>query len=320
MQSAFIIRNMESTPEPQFPKMAATAKRRYRNCTNCKSRMPSITYDSHTLCTKCRKQVCDITLACEECRDWSLSRRQVFVDYNNSLRLKRESKQRQLRLASAYASDQSVYDTDTDVPINEPSVPVQNVHADRLNLGQQKCLISDELVVSAGTSAETNTPNFLSLITGEGIDKVVLSLLARITDLEATRGLQPPVQNQQTTNENTQQAVISPDVCQPAVQIQSSNNNHNQQGVILPNAYQPSVESQSIGSAINQHSFILPNIGQPSAQTGSQISQQGLILPNVGQPIFANTDTAGVSPPLHCFLTQFNRFSDYPQHRHLTNR
>ena len=191
-----------------------------------------------------------------------------------------------------------MYDTDTDVPINEPSVPVQNVHVDRLNLGGQKCLISDELVVSA----ETNTSNFLSLTTGEGIDKVVLSLLARITDLEATRGLQPPVQNQQITNEDTQQAVISPNVCQPAVQIQSSNNNPSQQGVILPNAYQPSVESQSIGSAINQHSFILPNICQPSAQTESQISQQGLILPNVGQPIFANTDTAGVSAPPPLFL------------------
>ena len=149
---------------------------------------------------------------------------------------------------------------------------------------------------------------------------MVLSLLARITDLEATRGLQPPVQNQQITNENTQQAVISPNVCQPAVQIQSTNNNPSQQGVILPNAYRPSVESQSVGSAINQHSFILPNICQPSAQTGSQISQQGLILPNVGQPIFANADTAGSPPPLHCFLTQFNRFSDYPQHRHLTTR
>ena len=296
MQSAFIIRNMDSTPEPQSPKMAATAKRRYRKCTNCTSRMSSITYDNHTLCTKCRKQVCDITLVCEECRDWPLSQRQVFVYYNNSLRLKRESKRRQLRLASAYASDQSVYDTDTDVPINEPSVPVQNVHVDRLNLGQQKCLISDELVVSAGTSTETNTSNFLSLTTGEGIDKVVLSLLARITDLEATRGLQ------QITNKNTQQAVISPNVCQPAVQIQSTNNNPSQQCVILPNAYQPSVESQSIGSAINQHSFILPNICQPSAQTGSQFSQQGLILPNVGQPIFANADTAGVSAPPPLFL------------------
>ena len=320
MQSAFIIRNMDSTPEPQSPKMAATAKRRYRKCTNCTSRMPSITYDNHTLCIKCRKQVCHITLVCEECRDWPLSQRQVFVEYNNSLRLKRESKQRQLRLAATYASDQFVYDTDTDVPINEPSVPVQNVHVDKLNLGQQKCLISDEIVVCAGTSTETNTSNFLSLTTGEGFDKVVLSLLARITNLEATRGLQPPVHNQQITNENTQQAVISPNVCQPAVQIQSTDNNPSQQGVILPNACQPSVENQSIGSAINQHSFILPNICQPSAQTGSQISQQGLILPNVCQPIFANADAAGSPPPLHCFLTQFNRFSDYPQHRHLTTR
>ena len=319
MQSAFIIRNMDSTPEPQSPNMAATAKRRYRKCIHCTSRMPSITYDNHTICTKCRKQVCDITLVCAECRDWPLSKRQISVDYNNSLRVKRESKQRQLRLAAAYALDQSVYETDTDVPVDEPSVPVQNVHVDRLNLGQQKCLISEEMVVSAGSSTETETSNFLSLTTGEGIDKVVLSLLARITDLEATRGLQPQVQNQQITNENNQQAVISPNVCQPAVQSHSTGSNLNQQGVILPNVCQPSVENQSIGSAINQQSFILP-VCQPSAQTGSQISQQGLILPNVCQPIFTNAEAAGVSAPLHCFLTQFNRFSDYPQHLYLTTR
>ena len=157
----------------------------------------------------------------------------------------------------------------------------------------------------------------MSLTTGEGIDKVVLSLLARITDLESTRGLQPPVQNQQIANENNQQAVISPNVCQPAVQSQSTGSNLSQQGVILPNVCQPSVENQSIGSAINQQSFILPNVCQPSAQTGSEISQQGLILPNVCQPIFTNAEAAGVSAPLHCFLTQFNRFSDSPQRLYL---
>ena len=244
-----------------------------------------------------------MTLVCAECRDWPISKRQVFVDYSNSLRVKRESKQRQLRLAAAYASDQSVYETDTDLPVDEPSVPVQNVHVDRLNLGQQKCLVSEEIVVSAGPSTETETSGFLSLTTGEGIDKVVLSLLARITDLEATRGLQPPVQNQQITNENNQQAVISPNVCQPAVQSQSTGSNLNQQGVILPNVCQPSVENQSIGSAINQQSFILPNVCQPSAQTGSEIRQQGLILPNVCQPIFTNAEAAGVSAPPPLFLT-----------------
>ena len=203
------------------------------------------------------------------------------MNYNNSLRIKRESKQRQARLAADYASDQSVYEMDTDVPVDEPSVPVQNVHIDRLNLGQQECLISEEIIVSAGPSMETDTSQFLSLPTGEGLDKLVLSLLARITDLESTRGLQPPVQNQPITNEISQQAVISPNVCQLSVQSQSAGSKVSQQGFILPNVCQPSVENQSVGSGISQQSFILPNVCQPSAQAGSEISQQGVILPNV---------------------------------------
>ena len=105
MKSAFVIRNMDSTPEPPSPNMAAAAKRRFRKCTNCTSRMPSIMYDNHTLCIKCRKQVCDMSVVCEECRDWPITKRQVFVNYSNSLRVKRESKQHQARLAADYASD-----------------------------------------------------------------------------------------------------------------------------------------------------------------------------------------------------------------------
>ena len=146
MQSAFTIRNMDSTHEPPSPNMAAAApaKRKFRKCTNCTSRMPSFSYDNHTLCTRCRNQVCDMQLVCEECRDWPITKRKVFVNYNNKLRTKREYKQRQARLAGA-ASDQSVYETDTDVPLDEPSVPVPDVHLDDLNLGQQQCLISEEV-------------------------------------------------------------------------------------------------------------------------------------------------------------------------------
>ena len=302
MQSAFIIRNMDSTPEPPSPNMAAPAKRRFRKCTNCTSRMPSITYDNHTLCIKCRKQVCDMTIVCEECRDWPITKRQVFVDYSNSLRIKRESKQRQARLAAAYASDQSVYETDTDVPVDEPSVPVQNVHVDSLNLGQQECLISEEVIVSAGPSTETATSQFLSLPTGEGLDKLVLSLLTRITDLESTRGLQPPVQNQPIANKISHQGAILPNVCQPSVQSQSAGSRLSQQGVILPNVCQTSVQNRSVGSGISQQSFILPNVCQPSVQARSEISQPGVILPNVCQPVFTNTEVTGVTAPPPLFL------------------
>ena len=89
--------------------------------------MPSFDFDNHTLCTKCRNQVCDLELVCDECRDWPLPKRKVFVNYNRSLKARREYKKRKASLVGA-ASDQSVYDTDTDVPLDEPSVPVQNIH------------------------------------------------------------------------------------------------------------------------------------------------------------------------------------------------
>ena len=189
MQSAFTIRNMDSTPEPPSPNMAAAApnKRKLRKCTNCTSHMHSFFYDKHTLCTKCRNQVCDMQLVCEECRDWPDTKRKIFVNYNHKLRIKRESKQRQARLASA-ASDQSVYDTDTDVPLDEPSVPVPDMHLENFNLGQQQCLISEEVVVSAGPSTETATSDLLLIPPGSDLDKLAFTVLARLSDLQSARG------------------------------------------------------------------------------------------------------------------------------------
>ena len=274
MQSAFTIRNMDSTPEPPSPNMAAAdpKQRKLQKCTNCTARMPSFFYDNHTLCTKCRNQVCDMQLVCDECRDWPVTKRKIFVNYNHKLRTKRESKRRQARLASA-ASDQSVCDTDTDVPLEEPSVPVQDIHLDELNLGQEQCLTSEEVVVSAGTSAETNSTNLLLLPPGSDLDKLAFTVLSRLSDLQSARGPQTPVQSQSMPTGLSQQALILPNVCQPSVQ------------------------SLSTGSTISQQGLILPNVCQPSVQAESVISQPGVILPNVCQSIFTNNEIEGVTAP-----------------------
>ena len=128
-------------------------------------------------------------LVCDECRDWPLQKRRVFVNYNNSLRTKREYKQRQARLAGA-SSDQSVCDTDTDVPLDEPSVPVQNVHFD--SLGQQQCLVSEEVVVSAGPSTEVAPSDVLLLPAGDSLDKLAASIFFRLSDLQSARPPPPP--------------------------------------------------------------------------------------------------------------------------------
>ena len=218
MQSSFSVRNMDSTPELPSPNMAAAApaKRKFRKCLHCPSRMPSFDFDNHTLCTKCRNQVCDLELVCDECRDWPLPKRKVFVNYNNSLRARREHKQRKARLAGA-ASDQSVYDTDTDVPLDEPSVPVQNVHFD--SVGQQQCLVSEEVVVSSAPSTEVAQSDVLLLSSGDGLDKLAASIFSRLSDLQSARGHPPPppVQSHSVGSGISQPSVILPSVCQPGV-------------------------------------------------------------------------------------------------------
>ena len=151
--------------------------------------MPSFDFDNHTLCTKCRNQVCDLELVCDECRDWPLPKRKVFVNYNNSLRARREYKKRKARLAGA-ASDQSVYDTDTDVPLDEPSVPMQNVHFD--SVGQQQCLVSEEVVVSSAPSTEVAQSDVLLLSSGDGLDKLAASIFSRLSDLQSAKAPPPP--------------------------------------------------------------------------------------------------------------------------------
>ena len=197
------------------------------------------------------------------------SETQGVVNYNNSLRVKREYKQRQARLAGA-ASDQSVCVTDTDVPLDEPSVPVQNVHFD--SLGQQQCLVSEEVVVSAGPSTEVAPSDVLLLPARDSLDKLAASIFSRLSNLQSARGPHPPVQS------NSVGSGIS------------------QQGVILPNVCQPSVQSHSVGSGISQPGVILPNVCQPVFADAdfAGVAASPQLFPNTVQPVF-RLPTAPVS-------------------------
>ena len=177
MQSSFSVREMDSASEPPSPKMAAAAltKRKFQTCLRCPIRMPSFDFDNHTLYITCRGQVCDLEIFCDECHDWPLSKRKVFVNYNRGLKTRREYKKRKARLSgAARSSDQSVYDTDTDVPLDEPSVPVQNVQLE--SVGSQECLVSQECVVSEAPSTEVAQSDVLLLSSGDGLEKLASSL------------------------------------------------------------------------------------------------------------------------------------------------
>ena len=118
---------LESTDRPPTPMATVSDGGKFHDCANFTSRMPSIVFDAHTLCIGCKDQVCNMSVHCYECRpgrthiDWRFSN-------NRTLKARRDSEvRRKARLGAAQSqSDQSVCNTDTDVPsINEPIPSVQ---------------------------------------------------------------------------------------------------------------------------------------------------------------------------------------------------
>ena len=192
MQSSFHVFDVDSTTEPPSPMAAAASdKRKYRICSNCTSRMPSIDFDAHTLCIGCRHQVCDLTVHCDECRNWTETYRAAFVKYNRTLKAKRDSKdRRKARLSAAQSpSDQSVYDTDTEVPSIDEPLPSVQVQSDNV-----ECVVSQECVVSEAPSTEASLSEVLYVTSGDRFEQLASSLLSQMREL-SDRGLHPPVQS-----------------------------------------------------------------------------------------------------------------------------
>ena len=185
---------MDSASEPPSPMAAAASdKRKFRTCLHCTGRMPSIDFDTHTSCIGCRNQVCDLNVHCHECRDWPDSKRAAFVKYNRTLKAERDYKaRRKARLSgAARSSDQSVYDTDTDVPsIDEPSVPVKDVNLD--SVVSQECVVSQEFVVSeSGGLSGVGPSEILYVTSGDSLEQLASSILSKMNELQSDRGRLP---------------------------------------------------------------------------------------------------------------------------------
>ena len=94
------------------------------------------------------------------------------------------------------------------MPLEEPSVPVQDIDLDQLNIGQQQCLTSEEVVISAGTSTDTDSTNLLVLPPGSDLDKLAFTVLSRLRDLQSVKASQTTIQSQSMPAGLSQQALI----------------------------------------------------------------------------------------------------------------
>ena len=198
---------MDSASEPPSPMAAAASdKRKFRTCSNCTGRMPSIDFDTHTLCIGCRNQVCDLNVHCDECRDWPDTKRAAFVKYNRTLKAKSDYKaRRKARLSAARSSDQSVYDTNTDVPsIDEPSVPVKDANLDCV--GSQECVVSE-----SGGLSEAGPSEVLYVTSGDSLEQLASCILFKMNELQSDRGRLPPVQSHSIVGSGSRPIVAATD-------------------------------------------------------------------------------------------------------------
>ena len=184
--------------------------------------MPSLDFDAHTLCIGCRHQVCDLTVYCDECRNWSDTYRSAFVKYNRTLKAKRDYKgRRRARLGAAQSpSDQSVCDTDTEVPSLDEPFPSVQVQSDNV-----ECVVSQECVVS-----EAGLSDILYVTSCDRFEQLASSLLSKMSELQSDRGRHPPVQSHSIVGSGSRPIVAATDYLGVSAPLQ---------GVHLSNSINP---------------------------------------------------------------------------------
>ena len=115
------------------------------------------------------------------------------------------------------------------MPLDEPSVPVQNVHFE--SVGSQQCLVSQECVVSEAPSTEVAQSDVLLLSSGDGLETLASSLFfSKFSDFQSERGCPPPVQSHSVVGSVIQPSVADTDFVGVSAPPQ---------GVYLSNPVQP---------------------------------------------------------------------------------
>ena len=112
------------------------SKVQVRSCLTCTNRLSDLCYDTHTLCEKCRYQVCGYNSFCDECRSWSNDFRRMYVKHQRTLYQKPVSKGK-ARAKSPPVADDSASNISIESHVSVPVVI--------LPLDSQSVNIDDEL-------------------------------------------------------------------------------------------------------------------------------------------------------------------------------
>ena len=128
-----------------------STKVQVRTCLTCTTRLSELCYDTHTLCEKCRGQVCGYDSFCDECRLWTKEFRRMYMKHQRTLHQKRVSKGN----AKAKAKSPPVVDDAASNVSMESHVSLPVVI---LPLDPQSVDADDNLTLSASTPIAPEKP------------------------------------------------------------------------------------------------------------------------------------------------------------------
>ena len=119
-----------------------------RSCLSCNTRMSSIVFDKHSVCSGCRGQECDASVRCEECSSWSPEFIEKFAKHQKSLVSKSKArKQRKDKESEKPPSHSSlVLDQVDQANGNARDHPSSGVSEDRV-----KAIVAESMSVLTGT-------------------------------------------------------------------------------------------------------------------------------------------------------------------------
>ena len=99
------------------------SKVQVRTCLKCTNRLSDLCYDKHTLCEKCRNQVCGYNSFCDECRSWSTDFRRMYMKHQRTLHQKRVSKgNAKVKAKSPLMADDSASNVSIESQVSIPVV------------------------------------------------------------------------------------------------------------------------------------------------------------------------------------------------------
>ena len=141
-----------------------SAKLQWRTCLRCTTRLSELCYDTHTLCEKCRGQVCDYKFFCDECNSWTKDFRRMYMKHQRTLYLKRVSKENaKAKAKSPPAVDDAASNASIESHVSLPVVILpldpQLVDADD-NLSNLGNIQNVDNIVEIQSQPETPPPGF----------------------------------------------------------------------------------------------------------------------------------------------------------------